>query len=120
MLNGASAFLLKERIDAQFLVEALTFIVDYGGFLLDPVIANAAGAAFGGARISLANAESRKLSGRERDVLRLLEGGARDKEIALELGIKPNTVHNQVASLLSKLGAATRFEAGLIAGRERL
>jgi DNA-binding NarL/FixJ family response regulator len=47
---------------------------------------------------------------REREVLRLLHLGYTNPEIARALGTSPNTVKNQVASLLAKAGASTRAE----------
>jgi DNA-binding CsgD family transcriptional regulator len=47
---------------------------------------------------------------REREVLRLLQLGYTNPEIARALGTSPNTVRNQVSSLLAKAGATTRAE----------
>jgi DNA-binding NarL/FixJ family response regulator len=47
---------------------------------------------------------------REREVLRLLQLGYTNPEIARALGTSPNTVRNQVSSLLAKAGATTRTE----------
>jgi DNA-binding CsgD family transcriptional regulator len=47
---------------------------------------------------------------REGEVLRLLQLGYTNPEIACALGTSPNTVRNQVASLLAKVGATTRAE----------
>ena len=55
------------------------------------------------------------LSGRERDVLRLLAGGRRNREIATALEITEGTVKLHVSSILSKLGAADRTEAVTVA-----
>ena len=50
------------------------------------------------------------LTPREREVLRLLQLGYTNPEIAGALGTSPNTVRNQVSSLLAKAGATTRAE----------
>ncbi len=55
------------------------------------------------------------LSPRERDVLRLVAGGSRNREIASALGISDNTVKFHVSNLLHKTGARTRAELGAIA-----
>lgn len=47
---------------------------------------------------------------REGEVLRLLQLGYTNPEIARALGTSPNTVRNQVSSLLAKVGATTRAE----------
>jgi two-component system, NarL family, response regulator len=52
-----------------------------------------------------------QLSLRELDVLRLLVGGRRNREIAVSLDISEGTVKLHVSSILSKLGAADRTEA---------
>ena len=52
-----------------------------------------------------------QLSTRELDVLRLLVGGRRNREIAHALDISEGTVKLHVSSILSKLGAADRTEA---------
>lgn len=55
------------------------------------------------------------LSSRERDVLRLLVGGKRNREIASALDIAEGTVKLHVSSILSKLGAVDRTEAVTVA-----
>lgn len=60
------------------------------------------------------------LTGREREVLEMLAQGYGNKEIAGRLGISEHTVKFHVASILGKLGAATRTEAVSIALRRGL
>lgn len=55
------------------------------------------------------------LSTRELDVLRLLVGGKRNREIALSLDITEGTVKLHVSSILGKLGATDRTEAVTVA-----
>ncbi|HXH07810.1 MAG TPA: response regulator transcription factor [Vicinamibacterales bacterium] len=55
------------------------------------------------------------LSPRELDVLRLLVGGKRNREIASALRITEGTVKLHVSSILSKLGAVDRTEAVTVA-----
>jgi two-component system NarL family response regulator len=55
------------------------------------------------------------LSGRERDVLRLLVGGKRNREIARALDITEGTVKLHVSSILGKLGVVDRTEAVTVA-----
>jgi DNA-binding NarL/FixJ family response regulator len=55
------------------------------------------------------------LSGRERDVLRLMAGGRRNREIASALDITEGTVKLHVSSILSKLGVVDRTEAVTVA-----
>lgn len=55
--------------------------------------------------------EALGISERERAVLLKLAAGGSNKEIAIELGISPNTVKTHVARLFEKLGARRRTEA---------
>lgn len=55
------------------------------------------------------------LSTRELDVLRLLVGGKRNREIATALDITEGTVKLHVSSILGKLGAVDRTEAVTVA-----
>jgi DNA-binding CsgD family transcriptional regulator len=48
---------------------------------------------------------------RQADIVRCLEAGLSNKEIARHLGIQLGTVKNHVHLLLEKLGAARRSEA---------
>ncbi len=56
-----------------------------------------------------------QLSTREVEVLRLLVGGRRNREIARSLDITEGTVKLHVSSILGKLGAADRTEAVTVA-----
>ena len=55
------------------------------------------------------------LTGRERDVLRLLSQGLRTTQIAEELQLAPATARNHIGNLLQKLGAHSRAEAVVLA-----
>jgi len=60
------------------------------------------------------NARAREALGiteREADVLRLLAAGRSNKEIAIQLGVSPNTVKTHIARLYGKLGAGRRTVA---------
>ena len=60
------------------------------------------------------------LTGREREVLRLLAAGHSNKEIGSELFISPKTASVHVSNILAKLHAASRTEAAAIAHRDGL
>jgi len=60
------------------------------------------------------------LTPREREVLQMLAAGLVNKEIAARLSISEHTVKFHVASILGKLGAATRTEAVSIGIRHGL
>jgi DNA-binding CsgD family transcriptional regulator/signal transduction histidine kinase len=55
------------------------------------------------------------LNPRELEVLRHLARGRRNRQIADELAISPNTVKFHVANVLAKLGVASRGEAAVVA-----
>ncbi|AWB87497.1 LuxR C-terminal-related transcriptional regulator [Mycetocola zhujimingii] len=59
--------------------------------------------------------DSADFSPRERDVLRLVASGARNRAIAAQLGITDNTVKFHVSNLLRKAGVRTRGELTAIA-----
>lgn len=63
------------------------------------------------------DASAATLTRRELDVLRLLEAGRSNKEIARTLGIGLCTAKNHVHSVLQKLGARRRGEATAVASR---
>jgi DNA-binding CsgD family transcriptional regulator len=60
------------------------------------------------------------LTAREREVLILLSQRFTDPEIAERLYISPRTVSHHVGSILGKLGARNRREAGAAAERSGL
>ncbi|RAY16627.1 LuxR family transcriptional regulator [Actinomadura craniellae] len=60
------------------------------------------------------------LTGREREVLRLVAAGRNNREIAAALVISPKTASVHVSNILGKLGAASRTQAAAIAHREGL
>ena len=57
------------------------------------------------------------LTARERDVLRLLATGARNAQVAAELGVSAGTAKWHVAHVLAKLGATSRTGA-VVRGQE--
>ncbi len=57
------------------------------------------------------------LTGREREVLRLLFSGASTQAIAKKLGISPATARNHINNILGRLGVHSRLEAVTLALR---
>lgn len=53
-------------------------------------------------------------------ILRMLAVGAKDETMARQLGLSLRTVRRRVAEVMSELGAATRFQAGVEAVRRRI
>jgi DNA-binding NarL/FixJ family response regulator len=60
------------------------------------------------------------LTTREAQILRMLELGRSNQDIATELSIAVHTVKNHVHSLLTKLGVSTRAEAAALSRTIRL
>lgn len=56
-------------------------------------------------------------TGRHRELLRMLEGGLTDETMARKLGVSERTVRRLVSELTERLGAASRFQAGVCAVR---
>jgi DNA-binding NarL/FixJ family response regulator len=65
-------------------------------------------------------AEALGLTGRERDVLRLVAVGRTNRQIAEELFISPKTASVHVSNILAKLGVSGRGEAAAVAHRRGL
>jgi DNA-binding CsgD family transcriptional regulator len=61
--------------------------------------------------------DSNGLSPTEREVLKLLSEGHTDESLARRLGVSVRTVRRTIADLTERLGATSRFEAGVNAAR---
>jgi DNA-binding NarL/FixJ family response regulator len=111
---GASGFLLKDT-RSEDLVDAVR-VVSRGDALLAPSVtrrlierfAHDLGPAPGGGERAAAAAD---LSGREREVLRLLAGGRSNLEIADVLILTEATVKSHISNVLRKLGIRDRVQA---------
>ncbi|MFF2811138.1 LuxR C-terminal-related transcriptional regulator [Streptomyces sp. NPDC058000] len=60
------------------------------------------------------------LTDRERMVLRMFAAGLKDSVIARNLGVSDRTLRRTITPLLSKLGADSRFQAGMMAVEQGL
>ena len=102
---GASGYVLKEAADTD-VVDAVRAVAA-GERYVHPAL---------GARMVQAESEERKraaadpLSGREREVLRLLALGHTNQEIAAQLFISVRTAETHRAHIMQKLGLSTRAE----------
>ena len=99
---GVRGYLLKDA-PADVLASAIRRVAA-GGRAIAPELAEAAW-----------DAPTNPLSDRERDVLRLADEGRSNKNIARALDLSPGTVRNYLSEASTKLGAASRIEAGRIA-----
>ncbi|WP_431784172.1 helix-turn-helix transcriptional regulator [Streptomyces chumphonensis] len=57
-------------------------------------------------------------SARDRELLALLASGLKDRTIARALGVTERTVGRRLTELMTRLGAETRFQAGVFAARQ--
>ena len=109
---GAKGFLLKD-VTLEQLAIAIRVVAD-GGTMIQPgvtehLLRNIE-------RLELSpDAPERPdfLSSRERQVVRLMVGGYRNREIADAFGVTEGTVKNHVSNILSKLGVRDRTRAVL-------
>ncbi|GAA3623715.1 response regulator [Streptomyces chitinivorans] len=109
---GANGFLLKRARPAE-IVHAVRLVAE-GDSLLFPAAVRrlAAGRGNESAQRVL---ERAALTGREREVLRLMAGGLSNAEIAGRLVLGGETVKSHVSSVLTKLGARDRTQAVITA-----
>ncbi len=116
-IAAGRAYLLRDADAAD--IEAAIRAVVRGLVVLDPSLAERipAGAA---ERVPGVVADSDELTAREREVLGLVALGLPNKAIALRLGVSEHTVKFHVGAILSKLGAAGRTEAVMLAARKGL
>lgn len=111
---GAVGYLLKDVASAK-LFEAIHAAARGESFLQPSVAAKVVAefARLSGQALSPATPLVEPLSERERQVLRLVAGGATNREIAARLCVTPGTVKNHVTSILGKLGVSDRTQAAL-------
>jgi DNA-binding NarL/FixJ family response regulator len=118
--SGARGYVLKESPPEQT-VSAIRAVAR-GEALLHPSIANRVIGEFN--RLTEQHdADLRlytQLTEREREVLKLLAQGKRNREIAEELFIAEKTVKNHVSNILWKLECNDRTQAALFAARVKL
>ncbi|MER6583565.1 helix-turn-helix domain-containing protein [Nonomuraea sp. NPDC001023] len=67
--------------------------------------------------LPLYDARSRPADLPDPELFTLLAAGLKDEAVARQLGVSLRTVHRRVSELMDRLGARTRFQAGLLAAR---
>jgi DNA-binding NarL/FixJ family response regulator len=111
---GASGFLVKDMALDDIL--AAIRVVAAGDAMIAPGVTRRLIGQFAGqARPSGKPRELTGITGREREVLRLVGLGRSNAEIAAALYITPGTAKTHVARLLAKLGARDRVQLVIIA-----
>jgi two-component system, NarL family, response regulator LiaR len=106
---GARGFLYK-TVSVDELAEAIRQ-THRGRTILDPKASDVMLRLVSGSDSPVASPIKSELSERERDVLRLLVRGLTNKQIAVQLAIKPSTVKQYTSNILAKLNVQSRTEA---------
>ena len=109
---GASSYLVQEASITD-LAEAIDAAVE-GRLRCSARIAQSLFAHVGRLAVHRKEANGSGLTGREREILSLIERGKSNKTIAQSLGIEVSTVKNHIHSLLGKLGVRRRGEAAAL------
>jgi DNA-binding NarL/FixJ family response regulator len=107
---GARGFLLKDISRAR-LVEAVRTLAA-GGSMISPALTEAVQRAIGRPDTG-DGCHAEPITGREREVLRLIAAGYSNREVATTLSIAEGTVKNHVSNILTKLDARDRTHAVL-------
>lgn len=113
LVAGASAFLLKDMPGAQ-LVGGIRAVAR-GEELLAPALTRRLVEQFVGQPRPTPVPGVARLTGREREVLRLVAGGLSNAEIAAHLVVSIETVKTHVSRVLDKLGVRDRVQAVIVA-----
>ena len=105
--------ILLEPVPLEGTRDVLITFLDSGGLVVVPeeTYEQAARAA---------SLKASTLSERELEVLRVLQQGLTNREIALKLEISVGTVRNHTSSIYRKLGARNRLEAVALASEQDL
>jgi DNA-binding NarL/FixJ family response regulator len=111
---GINGFIYAEE-PIEDISYAITTMLD-GRIYITPALARAGGAA---PNKRSAPPKPSRLTPRQQEVLRLLEQGAANKEIARTLSLSESTVKIHLAAIYRMLGVRNRTEAVVNAGRER-
>jgi DNA-binding NarL/FixJ family response regulator/two-component sensor histidine kinase len=104
---GASGFVLKDVTPDE--LASVVRAVARGETLLSPGLTGKLIDRFGHG--ASAEQQAAMLTGREQEVLRLLAGGLRNKEMARQLQVSERTVTFHLANIYQKLGVTSRTEA---------
>jgi len=107
LFAGAKGYLVHGRFDPSELAAAMRALAEDDVSMM-PIIAAGIIAESGETARSRLSTE---LTKRELEILRLVQRGLRNREIARELGVEEKTVKNHINSIYSKLSIASRAEA---------
>jgi DNA-binding NarL/FixJ family response regulator len=110
---GANGFLLKDVQPAE-LVAAIQ-VVAAGNALFAPAATQRLLERFATRSAATADRSLDHLTGREREILRLIANGLSNAELATQLHLSETTVKTHVSSMLRKLGVRDRVQAVIAA-----
>lgn len=105
LFAGAKGYLIHGRFDPTELASAMRALAAEDISMM-PVIAGGILAESGRTASKMS-----ELTKRELEILKLVQRGRRNREIAHEMGIEEKTVKNHINNIYSKLGIASRVEA---------
>ena len=114
MRSGASGFLLKD-VRPNDLVEGIRLVAN-GNALLGPTVTRRLLERFAEGHDGAAAGEAvGRLTGREREILRLIARGLSNAELAQRLFLGETTIKTHVSNILRKLGVRDRVQAVIAA-----
>jgi DNA-binding NarL/FixJ family response regulator len=113
--SGADGYLLKDS-QREELIAAIKNTIS-GKTPVDPAVAGKLFDQIAGTAPKVESAIAKRLSEREKDVLRLLATGYSNAEIASRLYLSEGTVGNYVSAIFDKLEVSDRTQAALFAIR---
>ena len=102
VIDGSVALLARDRSAGDIAMVGLPGVVDTVVALFERLWA-------AGSPLTAAD----ELSGRERELLALLSAGYTDESAAARLGVSVRTVRRMMSTIMARLGARSRFQAGL-------
>lgn len=116
MVAGARAYFLHGTLTEVLAREVLVWVGRFPVYVTDASLASGF-ASRSGALLLIGRQSQPELPQREHLVLQGLAAGAKDEEIAAQLGISRSTVRDHVHALCSRFGVRTRFQLGVSAAR---
>jgi DNA-binding NarL/FixJ family response regulator len=116
---GASGLVLKEK-GGEVVVKAIEKVQSGELWFERGVLSGALREVAGGGSVAAESAKIEGLTEREREVIRLLSQGKKNKQIAEELYISETTVRHHLTSIFDKLGVEDRLELSIYAFRHGL
>jgi len=100
--SGADAYVLKDDSRTE-LFSALANVVSGKKYLSPSIVDTVVAGYVSGGDVTASEPSWKTLTGRERQVIRLIAEGKRTKEIATDLSIRPRTVEKHRTNLMRKL-----------------